>query len=215
MQALQTKYAGHLFRSRLEARWAVFFDALSIDWRYEDQGFRLEDGTCYLPDFFLPTFNGGLYVEVKPDGGDFSKALKFSCEADYPIWFAEGIPSTRAYLYGNLDKNCHQDQSDLSNYQDLIDSHLEVCAQVKEKWLKRLPITYEDLIQYRKSDWCCLSSGIPNADQATDGDRMFVEPGYEKDDLRIGLNDLDLLGLEYINAVEVSKQARFNLKKGD
>lgn len=26
--AIQTEYNGYLFRSRLEARWAVFFDAL-------------------------------------------------------------------------------------------------------------------------------------------------------------------------------------------
>ena len=27
-KAIETRYAGHRFRSRLEARWAVFFDAL-------------------------------------------------------------------------------------------------------------------------------------------------------------------------------------------
>lgn len=30
---IQTRYAGCLFRSRLEARWAVFFDHLGIRWR--------------------------------------------------------------------------------------------------------------------------------------------------------------------------------------
>jgi len=31
-RAIRTKYKEHLFRSRLEARWAVFFDALGIRW---------------------------------------------------------------------------------------------------------------------------------------------------------------------------------------
>lgn len=36
--ALTTRYAGCRFRSRLEARWAVFFDHLGIEWEYEPQG---------------------------------------------------------------------------------------------------------------------------------------------------------------------------------
>jgi hypothetical protein len=30
--AIPTRYKGYHFRSRLEARWAVFFDALGIKW---------------------------------------------------------------------------------------------------------------------------------------------------------------------------------------
>jgi len=63
IQAIETRYAGCRFRSRLEARWAVFFDHLAIGWEYEVQGFVL-DGTPYLPDFWLPHQN--LYYEVKP-----------------------------------------------------------------------------------------------------------------------------------------------------
>lgn len=59
---IETEYAGHRFRSRLEARWAVVFDAMGMAWKYESQGFE-GGGERYLPDFFLPTFN--LWVEVK------------------------------------------------------------------------------------------------------------------------------------------------------
>jgi hypothetical protein len=31
MKAIETRYAGCLFRSRLEARWAVLFDHLGIE----------------------------------------------------------------------------------------------------------------------------------------------------------------------------------------
>lgn len=48
-----TKYAGYRFRSRLEARWAVFMDALGVAYDYEREGYPLSNG-YYLPDFWLP-----------------------------------------------------------------------------------------------------------------------------------------------------------------
>lgn len=62
IKAIDTVYAGHRFRSRLEARWAVAFDTLAIRWEYEPQGV-LVDGVAYLPDFHLP--GPDLLVEVK------------------------------------------------------------------------------------------------------------------------------------------------------
>lgn len=62
-KAIDTEYKGYLFRSRLEARWAVFFDAIGLRWEYEPEGIVLSDGTQYLPDFFLPEFH--CYFEVK------------------------------------------------------------------------------------------------------------------------------------------------------
>ena len=51
MRSIETEYAGRRFRSRLEARWAVFLDVCHADWEYEPQGYVLDDGTRYLPDF--------------------------------------------------------------------------------------------------------------------------------------------------------------------
>lgn len=62
MKAIETRYAGHRFRSRLEARYAVFFDELGIRWQYEPQGFEFS-GRKYLPDFLLPDTD--TWVEVK------------------------------------------------------------------------------------------------------------------------------------------------------
>lgn len=61
---IETHYKGYRFRSRLEARWAVFFDAVGVRFEYEQQGFKLNDGTFYLPDFYLPDQDS--YVEIKP-----------------------------------------------------------------------------------------------------------------------------------------------------
>lgn len=75
--AIETRYAGHRFRSRLEARWAVFFDALRIPWRYEVQGYVV-DGQPYLPDFEvdfgLPSGEPFL-VEVKGDPAELNRDL--------------------------------------------------------------------------------------------------------------------------------------------
>lgn len=53
IKPIETRYGGHRFRSRLEARWAVFFDELGVTWDYEPQGFDLGDAGLYLPDFWL------------------------------------------------------------------------------------------------------------------------------------------------------------------
>lgn len=75
MQVIETEYNGYKFRSRLEARWAVFFDSLGIKYEYEPEGFLLDDGSMYLPDFRVrccgtrgncdPDKSFDLYIEVK------------------------------------------------------------------------------------------------------------------------------------------------------
>ena len=42
IKAIETRYAGYRFRSRLEARWAVFFDTLGLKWQYEPEGYELD-----------------------------------------------------------------------------------------------------------------------------------------------------------------------------
>jgi hypothetical protein len=63
IKAIETKYSGRYFRSRLEARWAVWFTEMGIKWEYEIVGMDL-DGERYLPDFFLPEFDW--HIEIKP-----------------------------------------------------------------------------------------------------------------------------------------------------
>lgn len=64
MIGIPTLYRGVRFRSRLEARWAAFFDALAWPWDYEPVDL---DG--YVPDFVLPLDGGPLLVEVKGAAG--------------------------------------------------------------------------------------------------------------------------------------------------
>jgi hypothetical protein len=62
IQPLETEYRGCRFRSRTEARWAVFFETLGVPWQYEPEGYALPIGN-YLPDFLL---NHELFIEIKP-----------------------------------------------------------------------------------------------------------------------------------------------------
>jgi hypothetical protein len=69
LQPINTQYKGYLFRSRLEARWAKFFDMMGFEWEYEPEGFDMGYGDLYLPDFRLKLNNGDTqWVEIKPKG---------------------------------------------------------------------------------------------------------------------------------------------------
>lgn len=83
IKAIETRYNGYKFRSRLEARWAVFFDALDLKYKYEPEGYELRDGSYYLPDFWIPLENheyegAGYFVEIKPT--KMSKEEEKKCE---------------------------------------------------------------------------------------------------------------------------------------
>lgn len=64
IKPIETIYNGYKFRSRLEARWAVFFDAMGIKYEYEPEGIEVDDER-YLPDFYFPDYE--MYGEVKGD----------------------------------------------------------------------------------------------------------------------------------------------------
>lgn len=72
IQPIETEYHGYKFRSRLEARWAVFFDRMNIKWQYEHEGYKTSSG-YYVPDFWLTnvymrsTLIKGVLFEVKPE----------------------------------------------------------------------------------------------------------------------------------------------------
>lgn len=94
MKAIETRYKGYRFRSRLEARWAVFFDAIGIEWVYEPEGFELGGGMRYLPDFKIEG-KGPTYVEVKatePTQSEKRKAQLLARGVKGTVIFAVGVP---------------------------------------------------------------------------------------------------------------------------
>lgn len=98
-KAIETRYDNYLFRSRLEARWAVFFNTLGIKYEYEKEGYDLE-GTWYLPDFWLPEMNS--WVEIKgqqPTEEERHKAKQLSFWTQKQVYiFAGNIGEETGYL---------------------------------------------------------------------------------------------------------------------
>lgn len=40
IKPIETYYNGYRFRCRIEARWAVFFNKMGIEYRYEQEGIK-------------------------------------------------------------------------------------------------------------------------------------------------------------------------------
>lgn len=95
--AKETVVDGIRYRSRTEARWAIFFLNLGIEFHYEPERIELSSGESYLPDFILPEFRA--FFEVKGDNdalvtAECARARTLS--ADRPgqrVWLAAGAPS--------------------------------------------------------------------------------------------------------------------------
>lgn len=91
-KAIQTSYKGYRFRSRLEAKWAVFLDSFDEKWEYEIEGFELPSGR-YLPDFWLPRLY--CWLEIKgeqPTEEEIRLCYELSGETDKPVAIADGMP---------------------------------------------------------------------------------------------------------------------------
>jgi hypothetical protein len=95
LKAIETTYKGYRFRSRLEARWAVFFDALKITWAYEVEGFDLGPAGRYLPDFHVVEYECPLWVEIKGGTPSVEELNKAKCLAEHSngnVIIAAGTP---------------------------------------------------------------------------------------------------------------------------
>ena len=98
-KAHPTMYQGVRFRSRLEARWAAFFDLVDWQWEYEPV-----DMDGWTPDFWVrfpcghSECNGGheLHVEVKP----YRDIEEFRGHAAYEGATGTGYASPHPAVFG-------------------------------------------------------------------------------------------------------------------
>ena len=114
IKAIETEYKGYRFRSRLEARWAIFFDACNMEWEYEPEGYDC-NGIKYLPDFLVHDvyyrrdYLIDLYIEVKGSlqDKDLRKIEAFG-ENVSPILVVGQIPYLECYKsVHTLDMGSH------------------------------------------------------------------------------------------------------------
>lgn len=98
IKPIETVYKGYKFRSRLEARWAVYFDTLNLPWEYEKEGYDLGDGIWYLPDFWLPSVK--MWAEVKArelNDSERVKCRRLAEQTNCVCLMLEGTPDRKAY----------------------------------------------------------------------------------------------------------------------
>lgn len=106
IKAIETSYKGYKFRSRIEARFALLFDVMGIDWDYEPEGFELPSG-WYLPDFFVryppdspqskQHHGAGYWVEIKgatPTEKEIQLCIELAEHTTHKAWiYYNGIGS--------------------------------------------------------------------------------------------------------------------------
>jgi hypothetical protein len=121
IKPIETVFRGHKFRSRLEARWAVFFSELGIPYEYELEGYELSNGVKYLPDFYIPSL--ALHIEVKPHqqltDNEIKKLICFSADGDKPTLLIVGTPGAESmYL---LDRTTLPGWDEFADYESVVD----------------------------------------------------------------------------------------------
>ena len=105
IKAIETYYNGYRFRSRVEARWAIFFDKVGIEYQYESEGFDMDE-IRYLPDFYIPSLNRWFEIKGKPlSVEEIKKCEEFCLRMDnenikYSILI--GVPELIRFEEGNF-----------------------------------------------------------------------------------------------------------------
>lgn len=106
VKAIETRYKGYRFRSRLEARWAIAFDAMGLAWGYEPECYDTVSDGWYTPDFFVRTPSdsypdGGYWVEVKgvrPTAEQYRKLLSVTRHTGHNGAFLYGCLNNPRYM---------------------------------------------------------------------------------------------------------------------
>jgi hypothetical protein len=125
-KSIETKAFGRLFRSRLEARCAVFLEAMGLRWEYEPEGFELPSGR-YLPDFKVcdsKLLSGFYWLECKggiPTDREVQLARELSGATRAAVMFFNGA------MFDEIRKDyfkCFNDPY-LRDYLDEMDARLD------------------------------------------------------------------------------------------
>lgn len=150
IKAIETIYKGYRFRSRSEARWAVFFDYAGIKYQYEPEGIKLSDGTLYLPDFYLPECDTWFEVKGVLDEVDKHKVLQLISDTQKPAVIGYSDLTFQASDNWTDEDGKHFELTTKDS------SWLCVCKKCKKPWFMG-----------GNGGWTCLNCG------AYDGDWHF------------------------------------------
>lgn len=193
IKAIETKYKGCRFRSRLEARYAVFFDVLGVVWEYEPEGFEFENVGRYLPDFYLPGLDAWAEVKAKPfNANERSKAFALSSGTNKPVIQLTSIPEPSSFALSDVDVAIG---SRMKGYEDfylashLVEWYLSVNNLTKTESSLQDALAWD--VQYYQNKY-----GKPH-------------PSHFKDGLMVSACFFHASGGAMIKAVSAARSARF------
>jgi hypothetical protein len=192
LQPADTHYAGYHFRTRLEARWAVFFDALGADWEYEPQAFELrplpaaEDRRAepeddlhlgrHLPSFWLPGQKAWFdAIRQEPEKEALLRLTRFAALADDRAFVAVGpIPAPES-----IDDHGHP-QGEAFDIHTYGDHHY---AWTKCRWCGCFDLTFDarsarTLCGCHKAKYPDFDAPCCNGDKCYAGDAPEIVAAY-------------------------------------
>lgn len=165
LKAINTPYKNYLFRSRLEARWAVFFDHMGWNWQYEKEGFELPSG-WYLPDFWIDTVNMWAEVKAGPMKDREKKLAQELAVASFPVLVLD-TPEPMNLPYFGYDRDVMGGGYEfcLTNYHDYPQKEHRLYAAPSEHecwWAD----TQEAVIAANSARFEHGETGVRNAERA-------------------------------------------------
>ena len=180
IKAKETYYNGYRFRSRSEARWAVFFDHAKIKYFYEPEGFPVKGTSGYLPDFYLPDSKEFFEVKGILDDDDYKKITTFMEETNYPV------------VVGYSDMTFQAPEPDFCTLADKDWSYLFRCVDCGKLFFRGI-----------EGCWRCTACGEwdEHHEEVVTGDDPFTPSNG-------GFGDCDKQQ-ELIRAFKAARQARF------
>lgn len=121
-----TTFKGIDYRSKLEAKWAAFFDALDVRVEYEPQGFMFHDpvgqSISYRPDFYFPEFEAwGEVKPVAPTRAESAKAEMLSKNTHQAVYIFIGPPQNDVGQVWIYDPEFQDDE--------VLFAHCDTCHQ--------------------------------------------------------------------------------------
>jgi len=159
IKAIPTNYRGILFRSKLEAEWAKYFDSIDLKWVYEVEGYQISDDIYYLPDFWLPDCKTFFEVKGIIDEQDLNK-IKNLARAVAPKGIMVAIGRTQVpdslglvtpipFLWD--DEWACENGADIIDDRDCVD--IAICQQCDKPY-----------IIYLCQGWSCRNCGYYDGD---------------------------------------------------
>jgi hypothetical protein len=159
---IPTTYKGITYRSRLEARWAVFFEEIGIEFEYEAEPIRSKSGAVlYMPDFVIYSgirckdWTERYFFEIKPAKPNeqyVSRLASLPLPLEVDLIIVVGEPGFNQPL-GTLIEHIDRDEVRRVNGIHLL--QCGICGQ------------YNPLSKKQKAPECCFHGKLSSAKDAS------------------------------------------------